>query len=158
MLPESFALRPRKSGGTQDRLKVLRQLIENQEITGIVNACDAGREGELIFRFVYELLGCTLPIQRLWVSSMTDSAIQTAWADLRPGEDLEPLAHAARCRAESDWLVGLNATRALTCLARKAGGEQLLSVGRVQTPTLAMIVDRDQAIADFVSEDFWRGG
>jgi DNA topoisomerase-3 len=156
MLPTEFSLRPRKGGGTPERLKTLRQLLKNTELKGIVNACDAGREGELIFRFVYELLDCRLPVQRLWVSSLTDSAILKAWGTLRPSEELDDLGNAARCRAESDWLVGLNATRALTCLARKGGGEQLLSVGRVQTPTLAMIVTRDQAIADFVPEDFWR--
>jgi DNA topoisomerase-3 len=156
MLPEEFSLRPRKGGGTDERLKVLRKLLKSRDIDCIINACDAGREGELIFRFVYEMLDCRLPVERLWVSSLTDSAIKAAWGKLRPGDELVPLSHAARCRAESDWLVGLNATRALTCLARKAGGEQLLSVGRVQTPTLAMIVDRDQAIADFVPEKFWR--
>jgi DNA topoisomerase-3 len=156
MLPEQFSLRPRKGGGTPERLKTLRQLLKNSELKGIVNACDAGREGELIFRFVYDLLGCTLPVQRLWVSSLTDQAILGAWGALRPGEELDALADAARCRAESDWLVGLNATRALTCLARGAGGDQLLSVGRVQTPTLAMIVARDLAIEAFVAEDFWR--
>ena len=130
MLPAQFALRPRKGGGTDERLRVLKKLLKNKDIQTIINACDAGREGELIFRFVYELSGSNLPVQRLWVSSLTDSAIQKAWASLREGTELDSLGHAARCRAESDWLVGLNATRALTCLARQAGGEQLLSVGR----------------------------
>ena len=156
MLPEQFALRPRKGGGTDERLRVLKKLLKNKDIQTIINACDAGREGELIFRFVYELSGSKLPVQRLWVSSLTDSAIKKAWTSLREGTELDSLGHAARCRAESDWLVGLNATRALTCLARQAGGEQLLSVGRVQTPTLAMIIERDRSIEDFTPEEFWR--
>ena len=120
MLPEQFALRPRKGGGTDDRLRVLKKLLKNKNIQTIINACDAGREGELIFRFVYELSGSQLPVQRLWVSSLTDSAIKKAWTSLREGTELDTLGDAARCRAESDWLVGLNATRALTCLARQA--------------------------------------
>ena len=154
MLPEHFAIRVRKGAG--DQMKVLQRLLADPEVTEVVNACDAGREGELIFRYVYDLTGCACPVRRLWVSSLTDSAIKKGWAALRPGGDFDALADAARCRAESDWLVGLNATRALTCLARNAGGAELFSVGRVQTPTLAMIVGRDREIAAFVPERFWQ--
>ncbi len=154
MLPDQFALRVRPDA--RDQWTKLRALLRDKQFTEVINACDAGREGELIFRYVYELAGCRLPIRRLWVASMTDAALRAAWADLRPSARYDALADAARCRSEADWLVGLNATRAMTCLARKGGGSQLLSVGRVQTPTLAMIVDRDEQIAAFVPEDFWR--
>ena len=112
-------------------------------------------EGELIFRYVIQAAGCTKDTQRLWVSSLTDEALLGA-ANLRPGSEFQNLADAARCRSEADWLIGLNATRAMTCRVRDAGGDQLLSVGRVQTPTLALIVQRDEDIANFVSEKFWR--
>jgi len=154
MLPDHFSLRLRE--GMSDHWKVLNRLLNDQDTTEVINACDAGREGELIFRYVYQVAGSTMPVQRLWVSSLTDQAIQTAWNQLRPGGQYDTLADAARCRSEADWLVGLNVTRAMTCLARSNGGEQLLSVGRVQTPTLAMIVKRDQEIAAFVPEPFWQ--
>jgi DNA topoisomerase-3 len=154
MIPEKFALRVR-TGDIQAHFAALKRMLRDREITEVINACDAGREGELIFRYVYELVGCTRPVRRLWTSSLTDEAIRRAWGGLRPGDDFDALADAARCRSEADWLVGLNATRALTCLARQGGGEQLLSVGRVQTPTLAMIVARDRAIAAFVPEPYW---
>ncbi len=154
MIPDRFDLRVR-DGDVKDHFAALRRLLKDRGVTEIINACDAGREGELIFRYVYELAGATRPVRRLWTSSLTDEAIRTAWAGLRPGEAFDALADAARCRSEADWLVGLNATRALTCLARQGGGEQLLSVGRVQTPTLAMIVARDRAIAAFVPEPYW---
>ncbi len=154
MLPRQFDIRVRK--GADDQMRVLRALLLGGDVEGVVNACDAGREGELIFRYVYQLTACDKPVQRLWVSSLTDAAIQKGWSSLRPGSDFDALADAARCRAESDWLVGLNATRALTCLARDAGGGELFSVGRVQTPTLAMIVGRDREIANFVPETYWQ--
>jgi DNA topoisomerase III len=156
MLPEEFGLKVRE--GAKDQFKVLKRLLTSKETTSIVNACDAGREGELIFRYVAQLAGVKkTPIQRLWVSSMTDKALRQAWKTLQEGGRFDGLADAARCRAEADWLVGLNATRAMTCLARRGGGQgRVLSVGRVQTPTLAMIVKRDAEIAAFVAEDFWQ--
>lgn len=154
MLPESFALKARKEG--RDQFRVLQRLLKAREVDEVINCCDAGREGELIFRYVYELAGCRKPFRRLWVSSMTDEAIRDAWARLRPGADFDALADAARSRSEADWLVGLNATRALTCRSREGGGGTLLSLGRVQTPTLAMIVARDLEIEAFVPEPFWR--
>ncbi|MBN2798031.1 MAG: DNA topoisomerase 3 [Deltaproteobacteria bacterium] len=154
MLPERFALRPRT--GAKDQWKVVRDLLKSREVDEVVNACDAGREGELIFRNCYDLAGCRLPVWRLWVSSMTREALLGAWRSLRPGERYDGLADAARCRSEADWLVGLNATRALTLAARGQGGDTLFSVGRVQTPTLAMIVGRDRAIDAFVPTAFWQ--
>jgi len=152
MVPERFEVKLRRDVG--DQFAVIRRLLREAE--DVVNACDAGREGELIFRWVYELAGASAPVQRLWVSSLTDQAIRAGWARLRPGTDFDRLADAARSRSEADWLVGLNATRALTCRSRDEGGGQLLSVGRVQTPTLAMIVERDRAIEAFVPETFWQ--
>ncbi|MEL6346333.1 MAG: DNA topoisomerase 3 [Myxococcota bacterium] len=154
IIPDQFALRLRQ--GIDDQWKVLHRLLLDKNTADVVNACDAGREGELIFRYVYQLAGSQLPVMRLWVSSLTDQAIQAAWKQMRPGTRYDPLADAARCRSEADWLVGLNATRAMTCLARTAGGTQVLSVGRVQTPTLAMIVNRDHTIETFVPEPFWQ--
>lgn len=154
MLPSPFAVRARK--GARDQLKVLRTLMRDRAVETVVNACDAGREGELIFRWVYEITGCRADVQRLWISSLTDDAIRRGWSELRPAARFDDLAHAARCRAEADWLVGLNATRALTCKARAVGADGVLSIGRVQTPTLAMIVARDREIEAFVPETFWQ--
>lgn len=154
MIPEQFALRPRK--GARDQLAIVRRLLRERDVERVINACDAGREGELIFRYVYELSGSRAPVDRLWISSLTDEAIREGWKRLRPGSDFDDLAAAARCRAEADWLVGLNATRALTCQGRAAGGDGVLSVGRVQTPTLAMIVARDREIEAFVPETFFQ--
>ena len=118
MLPATFRLRP--VPGTRDQLRVVRELLRDGRFTEVVNACDAGREGELIFRYVYELAGSRLPIRRLWISSLTDEAIRAGFAALRPGRELDALANAARCRSEADWLVGMNATRAVTVSSRAA--------------------------------------
>ncbi|HEY5281575.1 MAG TPA: DNA topoisomerase, partial [Polyangia bacterium] len=126
-----------------------------KRFTEVVNACDAGREGELIFRYVYQLAGSRIPIKRLWISSLTDESIRKGFAGLRPGDDLEALADAARCRSEADWLVGLNATRAVTIRHRRGDNSTLFSVGRVQTPTLAILVEREKQIRAFVPQDFW---
>ena len=154
MIPESFRLNIRKD--VKDHWKDVERLLRDKTIDTVINGCDAGREGELIFRYVYQKAGCKKPIQRLWFSSLTDEAIQAAWKNLKAGSLFDNLADAARCRSEADWLIGLNATRAMTCLAQSAGGDQFLSIGRVQTPTLALIVNRDQQIKDFVPEPFWR--
>ena len=154
MLPEHFKLQARE--GASEQLGEMKKLLKRRDLTEVINGCDAGREGELIFRYVLELLAIEAPVRRLWVSSMTDQALRTAWQRLRDGQEYDRLADAARCRSEADWLMGLNATRAMTLLARSAGGQQLLSVGRVQTPTLAMIVERDHAIETFEPEDYWQ--
>ncbi|WP_428261069.1 DNA topoisomerase 3 [Haliangium sp.] len=154
ILPESFSLRPSSSG--RAHLRTLHGLMRTPRVTALVNGCDAGREGELIFRYVYQLGRVSKPVKRLWISSLTPAAIRAGLAALRPSGDFDPLADAARSRAEADWLVGINATRALTGLARRGGARGLLmSVGRVQTPTLAMIVRREEAIEAFVSEPYW---
>lgn len=156
MVPDRFRLRVRDEPRTKEQWAILKKQLLRGDVREVVNACDAGREGELIFRYVYELAGCKRPVSRLWVASLTDRAIRAAWATRRPGQEYDGLADAARSRSEADWIVGLNATRALTLLARGAGGDQLYSVGRVQTPTLAMIVARDLEIERFVPEPYWR--
>lgn len=155
MVPEKFALRLREGKGVKEQFQTVKKLVTDRSIEAVINACDAGREGELIFRYVMELAGLRKPVLRLWTSSLTDEAIKTAWRTLTPAASYDRLGDAARCRSEADWLVGLNGTRALTCLARQGGGGQLLSIGRVQTPTLAMIVARDRAITAFVPETYW---
>jgi DNA topoisomerase-3 len=153
MIPSAFKLRPVAS--SRDQLRVVRELMGERRFTEVVNACDAGREGELIFRYVYELVGCRLPVRRLWISSMTDEAIRDGFAGLRSGAQYDALGDAARCRSEADWLVGLNATRAVTVRHRRGEKSTLYSIGRVQTPTLAIVVGREKAIREFVPRDYW---
>jgi DNA topoisomerase-3 len=153
MLPHDFRLRAAKHARQQ--LRAVCDLLRDRRFRAVVNACDAGREGELIFRYVYQYARATLPIQRLWISSLTDEAIRRGFAALRPGAQLEPLADAARSRSEADWLVGMNATRAITARSRQAGHDALYSIGRVQTPTLAMLVTRERAIRAFVPRPYW---
>ena len=128
---------------------ILRSLMERPDVTELVNACDAGREGELIFRLVYEAAGCTKPFSRLWISSMEDAAIREGFADLRPGRDYDPLYQSALCRQKADWLIGINASRLFSVLYHRT-----LNVGRVQTPTLAMLADRDSKIVLFRKEKY----
>ncbi len=151
MMPRTFELTPKSN--LLDRWKVLRELLHDPRFTEVVNACDAGREGELIFRNVYEAAGSTLPIRRLWLDDLTPDGVRKAFDALEDGSVYEALADAARCRSEADWLVGLNATRAMSL---QANGRQVLSIGRVQTPTLAMLVVRERAIDAFEPDDFWR--
>jgi DNA topoisomerase-3 len=153
MVPEAFRLRPAHHGA--DQLRAVERLLVERRFRTIVNACDAGREGELIFRYVYQYAGARAPVQRLWVSSLTDEAIRRGFAALEPSARFDALADAARSRSEADWLVGMNATRAITSRRRGAGGDTLYSIGRVQTPTLAMLVSRELAIRDFVPRDYW---
>ena len=127
----------------------LRSLMERPDVTGLVCATDAGREGELIFRFVYQMAGCKKPFKRLWSSSMEDAAIREGFAHLTPGADYDALYHSALCRAQADWLVGINATRLFSILYHKT-----LTVGRVQTPTLKMLVDREAKISSFQKEKY----
>lgn len=154
MLPEKFKLKPIKS--SYDQYQVVKKLIHDARVQYVVNACDAGREGELIFRYVYELAKGKKPIKRAWLASMTDEAIKSAFKQLQDGQRYEALADAARARSEADWLVGLNGTRAMTLQCRAAGGQETMHIGRVQTPTLAMLVHREQEIEAFVPEDFWQ--
>jgi DNA topoisomerase III len=150
MLPSPFKLRPAKR--TTEQWRIVRDLLRRKDFTSVVNACDAGREGELIFRYVHERAKSTLPIERLWISSLTTSAIEEGLASLRPGRDFEGLAAAARCRSQADWLVGMNATRAMTLISPRGS---VYSIGRVQTPTLALLVDREKAITGFEPQPFW---
>ncbi|EGT5079084.1 DNA topoisomerase 3 [Clostridioides difficile] len=128
----------------------LKELMHRADVSEVVNACDAGREGELIFRFVYNQAGCKKPMRRLWISSMEDAAIKAGFASLKDGRDYDPLFASALCRAKADWLIGINATRLFSCLYHKT-----LNVGRVQTPTLKMLVDRDAAITSFKKEKYY---
>jgi DNA topoisomerase-3 len=153
MLPESFRLRAAKHAKKQ--LSAVAKLLRDRRFTAVINACDAGREGELIFRYVYQHARSRLPVKRLWVSSLTDDAIRRGWAALRPAGDYDRLADAARSRSEADWLVGMNATRAITVRGRETGSDQLLSIGRVQTPTLALLVAREHEIERFVPKPYW---
>jgi len=155
MLPEAFKLKARKD--TEDQWRTVRDLLKSPQLGAVVNACDAGREGELIFANVYALSGCKKPVKRLWISSMTGAAIKGGFGALRPGQEMKNLEAAARCRSEADWLVGLNATRAMTVRMQDGGPRRgLLSLGRVQTPTLALIVRREQEIKAFQVEPFWQ--
>lgn len=147
VIPDEFSLKPIEK--TEDRFKLLKRLMKRADVTEIINACDAGREGELIFRFLVKLAGVEKPMKRLWLQSMTPDSIRQAFANLRPDAEMIPLAKAAFSRAESDWLVGINGTRALTAFNSKAGGFQLTPVGRVQTPTLAILVERELKIRAF---------
>ena len=152
-IPSKFALKPIEK--TEARLKLLNRLIKRKDVDALVNACDAGREGELIFRHIVQNAKAKQPIRRLWLQSMTPAAIRDGFAALRPDKELLPLADAARCRSESDWLVGINGTRAMTAFNSKSGGFQLTTVGRVQTPTLAILVEREDKIKRFVSRPYW---
>ncbi|MCK6375477.1 MAG: DNA topoisomerase III [Zoogloea sp.] len=153
VIPPHFALNPIEK--TEDRLKLLTRLIKRKDVTGLINACDAGREGELIFSFIVQHSGSTKPVQRLWLQSMTAGAIRDGFAQLRAAADVEGLRQAAVCRAESDWLIGINGTRAMTAFNSKTGGFHLTTVGRVQTPTLAIVVEREEKIRAFKPTDYW---
>ena len=153
VIPDEFGLKPIER--TEGRLRLLKKLMKRADVDRLINACDAGREGELIFRYIVKLAACKKPSERLWLQSMTPTAIRDGFAHLRPGSELEPLASAAVCRSESDWLVGINGTRALTAFNSRNGGFQLTPVGRVQTPTLAIVVERDQKIKAFIPKGYW---
>ena len=148
ILPESWRFTIAKD--KRDQFDVLRTLLRREDVTEVVNACDAGREGELIFRTVYCLAGCTKPIRRLWISSMENSAIREGFANLRPGSDYDGLHQAALCRAKADWLVGINATRLFSVLYHRT-----LNIGRVMSPTLALIVQREAEIDAFKPVPFY---
>ena len=134
----------------EKQFATLKELMHRADVSEVVNACDAGREGELIFRFVYDVAKCNKPMRRLWISSMEDSAIKAGFADLKDGRDYDALYASALCRAKADWIIGINATRLFSCLYHKT-----LNVGRVQTPTLKMLVDRGEAISHFKKEKYY---
>src|SRR5579863_7881152 len=148
MLPKEWPLVVYEK--TKDQFETVKRILVSPKISQIVCATDAGREGELIFRYIYEAAHCDKPVRRLWISSLTPDAIRKGLDALRPGTDYDGLADAARGRSRADWLVGMNLSRAYSL----AYGGELLSVGRVQTPTLAMVVERELAVRDFVPEDY----
>ena len=147
ILPEPFRYVLVKD--KKDAFQNLKRLMDREDVTELVNACDAGREGELIFRLVYEMAGCTKPFSRLWISSIEDTTIREGFNDLRPGTEYDPLYQSALCRQKADWLIGINATRLFSVLYHRT-----LNVGRVQTPTLAMLVERDWKITSFKKEKY----
>ncbi len=153
IVPSSFKLIVRDER-SQKQMTVVRRLLRDDDVDLVINACDAGREGELIFAYLYEKAGATKPVQRLWLSSMTESAMRDALADLRPAEERKSLEEAARSRSEADWIVGMNATRAATIRLRSSF-DGAVSLGRVQTPTLAILTRREVEIRAFVPEKYW---
>ena len=153
ILPEKFKLVP-NDDKAKKQLSAIHKLMRSDEVDEIVNACDAGREGELIFAYVYDTAKVKKPVKRLWLNSMTKKAIEEAFGHLLPGEQMEQLEAAARSRSEADWIVGMNATRAASIRLR-AAFDGAVSLGRVQTPTLALLAKREQEIRDFKPEPYW---
>ncbi|OIQ82075.1 DNA topoisomerase 3 [mine drainage metagenome] len=153
VVPPHFDLKPIEK--TKSRLGAIVKLLKRRDITALVNACDAGREGELIFRLIQQYAGAKQPVQRLWLQSMTPQAIRDGFARLRSDADMQPLAAAARCRSEADWLVGINGTRAMTAFNSRDGGFFLTPVGRVQTPTLSIVVAREEQIRRHVARPYY---
>lgn len=153
IIPEAFDLKPIAKNET--RFKLIKKLLKRPDIDLVINACDAGREGELIFHYIMQLAGSKKPTKRLWLQSMTPEAIRAGFEQLRDGTEMAPLADAAVCRSESDWLVGINGTRAMTAFNSKGGGFQLTPVGRVQTPTLAILAEREEKIRAFKPRPYW---
>ncbi|MBN2505462.1 MAG: DNA topoisomerase III [Verrucomicrobia bacterium] len=153
VIPPHFDLKPIERSA--DRLRTLTRLIKRKDVDRLINACDAGREGELIFRHIVQHTASRKGVQRLWLQSMTPAAIREGFQSLRDDATMRPLADAAVCRSESDWLVGINGTRAMTAFNSKSGGFHLTTVGRVQTPTLALLVEREEKIRKFAPRDYW---
>jgi DNA topoisomerase-3 len=153
VIPPHFDLKPIDK--TKTRLAAVLRLVKRKDVGQLVNACDAGREGELIFRLIQQHAKSKHEVKRLWLQSMTPQAIRDGFANLRTDKQMQPLADAARCRSEADWLVGINGTRAMTAFNSRDGGFFLTTVGRVQTPTLSVVVEREEQIRKFVSRDYW---
>jgi DNA topoisomerase III len=153
LIPPHFDLSPIDK--SKERLNLILRLLKRKDVSGLVNACDAGREGELIFRYLVQHAKANKPIERLWLQSMTQQAIRDGFSKLRADREMLPLADAAKSRSEADWLVGINGTRAMTAFNSKEGGFYLTTVGRVQTPTLAILVEREDKIRAFTARDYW---
>ena len=153
VIPDYFDLKP--IAKSEARLKLLLKLMKRKDVASLINACDAGREGELIFNYIASFANNKKPVERLWLQSMTPVAIREGFQKLKNEKSMQGLAQAAMCRSEADWLVGINGTRAMTAFNSKSGGFHLTTVGRVQTPTLAIVVGREKEIKDFKSQDFW---
>jgi DNA topoisomerase-3 len=154
VLPEKFGLKP--SERTEKQFNLIKKLMKRKDIESLINACDAGREGELIFSYIYELAECKKPFRRLWMQSMTTDSIRDAFARLRSSTEMAPLQESARSRSEADWLIGINGTRAITSRLYGSRVKELASVGRVQTPTLVMVIERELAIRNFKPVPYWR--
>lgn len=154
IIPKKFGLKPIEK--TKAKFQELKKLMQRDDVGEVINACDAGREGELIFTYIYELAHCKKPVRRLWMQSMTAQGILEAFNRMRGGEELLPLREAARSRSEADWLIGINGTRAITTRMLGSRRGQVASVGRVQTPTLALVVERERQIRNFVPRAYWR--
>lgn len=154
IIPKKFGLKPIDK--TKAKFQELKKLLQREDVGEVINACDAGREGELIFTYIYELAHCKKPIRRLWMQSMTAQGIREAFNRMRDGEELLPLREAARSRSEADWLIGINGTRAITTRMLGSRRGQVASVGRVQTPTLALVVERERQIRNFIPRTYWR--
>ena len=153
VIPPHFDLAPLEK--TKSRLNAIVKLVKRKDVGELINACDAGREGELIFRLIQQHAKSKHPVRRLWLQSMTPAAIRDGFEHLRSDKQMLPLADAARCRSEADWLVGINGTRAMTAFNSRDGGFFLTTVGRVQTPTLSIMVEREELIRKHVSRDYW---
>ena len=153
VIPPHFDLKPIDK--TKTRLAAVLRLVKRKDIGSLINACDAGREGELIFRLIQQHAKSKHTVKRLWLQSMTPQAIRDGFDNLRTDKQMQPLADAARCRSEADWLVGINGTRAMTAFNSRDGGFFLTTVGRVQTPTLSVVVEREEQIRKFISRDYW---
>src|SRR2546429_4977291 len=153
VIPPHFDLAPLEK--SEQRLNVLLRLMKRKDVSALVNACDAGREGELIFRYIVQHAHSKKPIERLWLQSMTPQSIREGFASLRPDKELLPLADPAKSRSDAAWLAAINGTRAMTAFNSKEGGFYLTTVGRVQTPTLAILVEREDKIRAFTPRDYW---
>lgn len=154
IIPEKFELKPIEK--TKKKFQDLKKLIQRKDVDTLVNACDAGREGELIFAYIYDLAGSKKPIKRMWMMSMTAEGIREAYKNLRPQERMMPLQDAARCRSESDWILGINGTRVVTLRMYGSRAGKAATVGRVQTPTLALVVEREREIKSFRPRTYWK--
>ena len=153
IIPPKFELKPVTTA--KKKFMSLKKQLKRKDIEFVINACDAGREGELIFNYIHELSGSKLSIKRLWLLSMTQKSIREAFENLREGSQMQPLLDAARCRSESDWLIGINGTRAVTIKRNKASSRQVSTVGRVQTPTLSLVIEREHEIQNFTPKTYF---
>jgi len=154
IIPKKFGLKPISK--TRKNFDILKKLLSRKDVSLVINACDAGREGELIFTYIYQLANAKIPVKRAWMQSMTPAGIRQAFEKLRPAEEMLGLADAARCRSESDWLIGINGTRAITKRMLGSRSGNVASVGRVQTPTLAIVCAREEHIRNFKPATYWR--
>ncbi|MGA0164843.1 MAG: DNA topoisomerase, partial [Bdellovibrionota bacterium] len=153
IIPPKFELKPVSTA--KKKFQSLKKQLKRKDVDFVINACDAGREGELIFNYIHELSGSKLSVKRLWLLSMTEKSIREAFNNLRESTQMQPHLDAARCRSESDWLIGINGTRAVTIKRNKASSRQVSTVGRVQTPTLSLVIEREHEIQNFRAQTYY---